>query len=136
MAESGKPLSELRQAIRKYPQAQRTVAVKSQPALESVPAIQTAMTTAEQALAPRGRVLVRYSGTEPNCASSSKAAMRACLRRTPTTLPTPCAKVCRWIALSSAITLELSRPENAIYLNPKHPPTPRDGCRAGGRRNY
>ena len=65
MAESGKPLSELRQAIRKYPQAQRTVAVKSQPALESVPAIQAAMTTAEQALAPRGRVLVRYSGTEP-----------------------------------------------------------------------
>jgi phosphoglucosamine mutase len=41
------------------------VSVKSQPALESVPAIQTAMTTAEQALAPRGRVLVRYSGTEP-----------------------------------------------------------------------
>jgi len=65
MAESGKPLSELRQAIRKYPQAQRTVAVKSQPALESVPAIRTAMTAAEQALAPRGRVLVRYSGTEP-----------------------------------------------------------------------
>ncbi len=65
MAESGKPLSELRQAIQKYPQAQRTVAVKSQPALESVPAIQTAMTAAEQALAPRGRVLVRYSGTEP-----------------------------------------------------------------------
>ena len=65
MAESGKPLSELRQAIRKYPQAQRAVSVKSQPALESVPAIQTAMTTAEQALAPRGRVLVRYSGTEP-----------------------------------------------------------------------
>ncbi|MBJ7390104.1 MAG: phosphoglucosamine mutase [Chthoniobacterales bacterium] len=65
MAESGKPLSELRQAIRKYPQAQRAVSVKSQPALESVPAIQTAMTAAEQALAPRGRVLVRYSGTEP-----------------------------------------------------------------------
>ncbi len=65
MAESGKPLSELRQAIQKYPQAQRAVAVKSQPALESVPAIQTAMTAAEQALAPRGRVLVRYSGTEP-----------------------------------------------------------------------
>ena len=39
--------------------------VKSKPALESVPALQAAMTAAEQALAPRGRVLVRYSGTEP-----------------------------------------------------------------------
>ena len=65
MAESGKPLSELRQVLRKYPQAQRAVTVKSKPALESVPALQAAMTAAEQALAPRGRVLVRYSGTEP-----------------------------------------------------------------------
>jgi len=65
MAESGKPLSELRQVLRKYPQAQRAVAVKSKPPLESVPAIQAAMTAAKQALAPRGRILVRYSGTEP-----------------------------------------------------------------------
>ena len=65
MAESGKPLSELRQVLRKYPQAQRAVAVKSKPPLESVPAIQAAITAAEQALAPRGRILVRYSGTEP-----------------------------------------------------------------------
>lgn len=65
MAESGKPLSELRQVLRKYPQAQRAVAVKSKPPLESVPAIQSALAAAEQALAPRGRVLVRYSGTEP-----------------------------------------------------------------------
>ena len=65
MAESGKPLSELRQVLRKYPQAQRAVTVKSKPPLESVPAIQAAITAAEQALAPRGRILVRYSGTEP-----------------------------------------------------------------------
>jgi phosphoglucosamine mutase len=65
MAASGKPLSELRQVLHKYPQAQRAVAVKSKPPLESVPSIQTAITAAEQALAPRGRVLVRYSGTEP-----------------------------------------------------------------------
>ena len=65
MAESGKPLSELRQVLRKYPQAQRAVAVKAKPPLESVPAVQAAITAAEEALAPRGRVLVRYSGTEP-----------------------------------------------------------------------
>ena len=65
VVESGKPLSELRRVLRKYPQAQRAVVVKSKPPLESVPAIQAAMTAAEQALAPRGRILVRYSGTEP-----------------------------------------------------------------------
>lgn len=65
MAESGKPLSELRQVLHKYPQAQRAVAVKSKPPLETVPEIHAAIAAAEQALAPRGRVLVRYSGTEP-----------------------------------------------------------------------
>jgi phosphoglucosamine mutase len=65
MAESGKPLSELRQVLRKYPQAQRAVVVKSKPPLETVPEVQAAITAAGQALAPRGRVLVRYSGTEP-----------------------------------------------------------------------
>jgi phosphoglucosamine mutase len=65
MAESGKPLSELRKVLHKYPQAQRAVAVKSKPPLGTVPEVQAAITAAEQALAPRGRVLVRYSGTEP-----------------------------------------------------------------------
>jgi phosphoglucosamine mutase len=65
MAESGKPLSELRKVLHKYPQAQRAVAVKSKPLLETVPEVHAAITAAEQALAPRGRVLVRYSGTEP-----------------------------------------------------------------------
>lgn len=65
MAESGKPLSELRKVLHKYPQAQRAVAVKSKPPLETVPEVQAAIRAAEQAIAPRGRVLVRYSGTEP-----------------------------------------------------------------------
>ena len=65
MAESGKPLSELRKVLHKYPQAQRAVAVKAKPPLETVPEVHAAITAAEQVLAPRGRVLVRYSGTEP-----------------------------------------------------------------------
>jgi phosphoglucosamine mutase len=39
--------------------------VKAKPPLETVPEVQAAIAAAEQALAPRGRVLVRYSGTEP-----------------------------------------------------------------------
>lgn len=65
MKESGKPLSELRRALTKYPQAQRAVKVSSKPPLEELPQVQSAIHAAEEALAPRGRVLVRYSGTEP-----------------------------------------------------------------------
>ncbi|MEX1110923.1 MAG: phosphoglucosamine mutase [Chthoniobacterales bacterium] len=65
MIESGRPLGELRQVLTKYPQAQRAVAVKSKPPLETVPEVEAAITAAEHALGPRGRVLVRYSGTEP-----------------------------------------------------------------------
>jgi len=65
MKESGKPLSELRRVLTKYPQAQRAVKVSSKPPLEELPQVQSAIRAAEEALAPRGRVLVRYSGTEP-----------------------------------------------------------------------
>jgi len=65
IAESGKPLSELRQCLRKYPQAQRNLRVKEKPTLDSLPAIQKLMQTAESELNGAGRVLLRYSGTEP-----------------------------------------------------------------------
>jgi phosphoglucosamine mutase len=65
MVESGEPLGTLRKALRKYPQAQRALTVRSKPPLEEVPAILSAIQAAEAAVAPRGRVLVRYSGTEP-----------------------------------------------------------------------
>jgi len=65
MKESGQTLGELRKVLRKYPQAQRNLEVRSKPPLQELPAVQSAIHTAESALAPRGRVLVRYSGTEP-----------------------------------------------------------------------
>lgn len=65
MVESGKPLSELRKVLHKYPQAQRAISVRSKPPIESLPSVHAAITAAENAVAPRGRVLVRYSGTEP-----------------------------------------------------------------------
>ncbi|MFM8684005.1 MAG: phosphoglucosamine mutase, partial [Chthoniobacterales bacterium] len=65
MKESGKPLSELRRVLSKYPQAQRAVKVSLKPPLEELPQVQSAIRAAEEALAPRGRVLVRYSGTDP-----------------------------------------------------------------------
>jgi phosphoglucosamine mutase len=65
MIETGKPLSELKKVLKKYPQAQRNLRVKDKPPLETLPQIQTLLAEAESALNGKGRVLLRYSGTEP-----------------------------------------------------------------------
>ncbi len=64
MLESGKPLSALRQVMRRFPQVLLNVPVGSKPDLTMVPTVQQAVAAAEQNLGERGRVLVRYSGTE------------------------------------------------------------------------
>jgi phosphoglucosamine mutase len=65
MIETGKPLSELRKVLKKYPQAQRNLRVKDKPPLDMLPAIQNLLAAAEADLSGKGRVLLRYSGTEP-----------------------------------------------------------------------
>ena len=53
--------------MRVFPQVLINVAVKSRPAIETVPEIASAMREVESGLAGKGRVLVRYSGTQPMC---------------------------------------------------------------------
>lgn len=65
LVETGKPLSELKSCLSKYPQAQRNLRVQRKPPLSELPEIQKLVANAEQALAGSGRVLLRYSGTEP-----------------------------------------------------------------------
>ncbi len=65
ITESGKPLSELRRVLKKYPQAQRNLRVKEKPSLDSLPEVAHLVSATESALAGKGRVLLRYSGTEP-----------------------------------------------------------------------
>jgi phosphoglucosamine mutase len=65
MVETGKPLSELKQCLVKYPQAQRNVKVREKRPLEELPAVQRLVSEAERELSGAGRVLLRYSGTEP-----------------------------------------------------------------------
>jgi phosphoglucosamine mutase len=65
MIETGKPLSELKKVLRKYPQAQRNLKVREKPALETLGGVQQLLREAEQNLNGRGRILLRYSGTEP-----------------------------------------------------------------------
>jgi phosphoglucosamine mutase len=64
MVETGRPLSELRTVMRRYPQVLRNLRVREKPPVDSLPAVQRAMQHAERTLGDRGRVLVRYSGTE------------------------------------------------------------------------
>lgn len=61
----GEPLSVLRRQLTVFPQKLVNVRVASKPAVESAPALRNAVNEAEKKLGDSGRVLVRYSGTEP-----------------------------------------------------------------------
>jgi len=50
-----------------YPQVLINVKVKNKPEILAVPEIKQAMAHVETALGGNGRILVRYSGTEPLC---------------------------------------------------------------------
>jgi phosphoglucosamine mutase len=64
MVESGRPLSELRQVMQRFPQVLVNLRVRSKPDVETLPEVAKAIRQAERELGERGRVLVRYSGTE------------------------------------------------------------------------
>jgi len=67
LLKTGKPLSELAKVMDVFPQAMINVDVKSKPDIASIPTIVQAIKEAEQTLGDKGRVLVRYSGTQPMC---------------------------------------------------------------------
>lgn len=64
MLATGKPLSELRRGLKKFPQRSVAVAVRVKKPLETLPTMAATIAALEAELGPRGRVLVRYSGTE------------------------------------------------------------------------
>jgi phosphoglucosamine mutase len=65
MADSGRELADLAGDLVCYPQTLVNVRVKERRPVESVPAVQDAIARVETAIDGNGRVLVRYSGTEP-----------------------------------------------------------------------
>jgi phosphoglucosamine mutase len=68
MRATGQPLSELRRWLKKFPQASTTVAIAPgapKPPLETMPQLTAAIRALEAELGARGRVLARWSGTEP-----------------------------------------------------------------------
>ncbi len=64
MARSGKPLSQLVEGLKVFPQVIKNVRVREKLPLEKIPAVQTSIEEAERDLDGTGRVVVRYSGTE------------------------------------------------------------------------
>jgi phosphoglucosamine mutase len=64
MHQTGQPLSKLKTCLEKYPQAQRNVFVKEKPPLTELSTVMKLVNEAEKELSGKGRVLLRYSGTE------------------------------------------------------------------------
>jgi len=67
LKQSGSKLSELAQVMTPFPQKLINVDVKEKPPIEEVEGVQKAIAEAEAELGENGRVLIRYSGTQPMC---------------------------------------------------------------------
>jgi phosphoglucosamine mutase len=65
MIETGSALSELRRALIKFPQRTAALRVREKRPLETLAQLEATIRRTGQELGARGRVLVRYSGTEP-----------------------------------------------------------------------
>lgn len=65
MLDTGRPLSELRRSLKKFPQAVKNLRVREKKELATLPHLPLAIQILEKELAGYGRVLVRFSGTEP-----------------------------------------------------------------------
>jgi phosphoglucosamine mutase len=67
MKRGGRPLSELAKVMTLFPQKIINVDVKEKPPLDKIPELQNAIREAEAELGDKGRVLIRYSGTQSMC---------------------------------------------------------------------
>ena len=65
VASSGRSLADLSAGFRRFPQVLRNVTVREKLPLEHVPGLSDAVAAVERDLGASGRVLLRYSGTEP-----------------------------------------------------------------------
>ncbi len=67
MRETGKPLSELGKIMKIFPQKLINIDVKEKPPVEEIAGLSETTQQAEAELADKGRVLIRYSGTQNMC---------------------------------------------------------------------
>jgi len=65
ICETGKTFSELASVMTRYPQVLRNVPVREKPEFETLHEVTESVQSVENALGDEGRVVLRYSGTEP-----------------------------------------------------------------------
>jgi phosphoglucosamine mutase len=65
VARAGRPVSELLAGFRRFPQLLVNVPVRTKPPLDSLPDVAAAARAVEASLGGDGRLVLRYSGTEP-----------------------------------------------------------------------
>ena len=65
MAATGRPLADLAAELTSYPQVLMNLRVREKIDLQTLPGVAAVMSNVERRLAGNGRLLVRYSGTEP-----------------------------------------------------------------------
>lgn len=85
MLATGKPLSELRRGLKKFPQLSAALTVKEKKPFDVLKALPAEIKAIEAELGTKGRLLVRYSGTEPKLRllveGPTDAIVLACLNR-------------------------------------------------------
>ncbi len=64
MKEKQQPLSQLRKVLQKFPQKIFNIPVSSKPPIASLPQVSSTLRAVEEKIQGKGRVLLRYSGTE------------------------------------------------------------------------
>jgi phosphoglucosamine mutase len=67
LKKENKPLSKLAKIMRTFPQVLINIKVKRKAPLEEIPELKHVISKVEKELGDEGRVLVRYSGTQPVC---------------------------------------------------------------------
>ena len=67
MRRTGRKLSDLKKQIKLFPQVIENVKVSRKDPLEGIPEVNRLIEEAQKTVGNRGRVFVRYSGTEPKC---------------------------------------------------------------------
>ena len=78
---AGKPLHELIADLKVFPQVIVNVRVKEKKPLDAIPAVAARIRDAEDALKANGRVVIRYSGTEPLARVMIEAESEEAMRR-------------------------------------------------------
>jgi phosphoglucosamine mutase len=81
IARTGKSIEELTADLKVFPQVIVNIKVREKPPLESIPAVASAIRAAEDALQDSGRVVIRYSGTEPLARVMIEAESEEAMRR-------------------------------------------------------